>query len=63
MHAVPRNIWAKPQTGCFQLLILEISKCVSLMIIALSAVLTSCTGDRVKQGQSTGTPPPLILTA
>jgi hypothetical protein len=34
-----------------------------LTIIALSVVLASCTGDRVKQGQSTGTPPPLILTA
>jgi hypothetical protein len=34
-----------------------------MMIIALSAVLAGCTGDRVKQGQSPGTTPSLILTA
>jgi hypothetical protein len=34
-----------------------------LMIIALSATLAGCTGDRVKQAQSPGTTPLLVLTA
>jgi hypothetical protein len=34
-----------------------------LMIIALSAALAGCAGDRVKQAQSPGTTPLLILTA
>ena len=34
-----------------------------LGILVLAIALASCTGDRVKQGHSTGTVPPLILTA
>jgi hypothetical protein len=34
-----------------------------LGILVLAIALAGCTGDRVKQGQSTGTAPPLILTA
>ena len=33
-----------------------------LMIIALSAALAGCTGDRIKQAQSPGTTALLILT-
>jgi hypothetical protein len=47
--------WMPPGLGDQQMRI--------LMIIALSATLAGCTGDRVKQAQSPGTTPLLILTA
>jgi hypothetical protein len=34
-----------------------------LGILVLAIALAGCTGDRVKQGQSIGAAPPLILTA
>jgi hypothetical protein len=34
-----------------------------LGILVLAIVLAGCRGDRIEQGRSTGTAPPLILTA
>jgi hypothetical protein len=34
-----------------------------LGILVLAIALTGCTGDRVKQGQSTGAAPPQVLAA
>jgi hypothetical protein len=57
MRAVPRNVWTKPQTGCFQPPDLGDQQMRILMIIALSAILAGCNGDRVKQTESPGPAP------